>query len=99
MGARERHRWRLLTKKLTCSIHSFEELFSDKKFAKEKIALKHLRKAQRSLGQLNDGARGEMLAAELEQGGVHTPLQFLRPKREKRLLKKAFRAYRKLGKL
>ena len=42
IGARERHRLRLLNKKLTCSIDSFEDLFDDKKFARQKIALKHL---------------------------------------------------------
>jgi CHAD domain-containing protein len=99
MRARERHRLRLLNKKLTCSVGSFEDLFSDKKFAKQKIALKHLRKAQRFLGQLNDGDRGQALAAELEKSGVRTPLQFLRPKQEKRLLKKASQAYRKLNRL
>jgi len=99
IGARERHRLRLLNKKLTCSIDSFEDLFSEKKFAKQKTALKHLRKAQRFLGQLNDGARGRALAAELKESGVQTPLKFLRPKQEKRLLKKASQAYRKLNRL
>jgi CHAD domain-containing protein len=99
MNTRKRHRLRLLNKRLTCSIASFEDLFEDKKFSKQKIALKYLRKAQRFLGQLNDGARGEALAAELGASGVQTPLQFIKPKRKKRLLKKAFRAYRKLDKL
>jgi CHAD domain-containing protein len=99
MGARERHRLRLLNKKLAYSTDSFEDLFNDKRFAKQKIALKHLRKAQKFLGQLNDVARGQTLAAELEENGVQTPLQFLRPKRQKRLLKKASQAFRKLNKL
>jgi CHAD domain-containing protein len=99
MGAEKRHRLRLLNKKLTYSIDSFEDLFADKDFSKHKAALKPLRKAQRSLGQLNDGARGEALATELQQSGVQTLLQFLRPKRKKRLLKKASKAYRELGKL
>lgn len=99
MGTQKRHRLRLLNKKLTYSIDSFQDLFADKKFSKHKAALKPLRKAQRSLGQLNDGARGEVLATELQQRGVQTPLQFLRPRRKKRLLKKASKAYRKLNKL
>src|SRR5215472_5737238 len=99
MGTKKRHRLRLLNKKLTYSIDSFEDLFEDKKFAKQKAALKQLRKAQRSLGQLNDGARGEALAEELKRGGVQTEVQFLKPKREKRLLKRAAKAYRKLDKL
>jgi CHAD domain-containing protein len=99
MGTRKRHRLRLLNKKLTYSIDSFEDLFEDKKFFKQKLALKQLRKAQRSLGQLNDGARGEALAEELKRGGVTTEVRFLRKKREKRLLKKATKAYRKLDKV
>ena len=96
MGTKKRHRLRLLNKKLTYSIDSFEDLFEEKRFAKQKAALKQLRKAQRSLGQLNDGARGEALAEELKRGGVQTEIRFLKKKREKRLLKKAAKAYRKL---
>src|SRR6201995_5585790 len=99
MGAKKRHRLRLLNKKLTYSIDSFEDLFEDKKFAKQKAALKQLRKAQRSLGQLNDGARGEALADELKRRGVQTDVRFLRKKREKRLLKKAAKGYRRLDKV
>ena len=99
MGTKKRHRLRLFNKKLTYSIDSLEDLFADKTFAKQKTALKHLSKAQRSLGRLNDAARGNELAAELEEKGVQTPLTFLKPKRKKRLLKKATKAYRRLGKL
>jgi CHAD domain-containing protein len=95
MGTRKRHRLRLFNKKLSYSIDSLEDLFPDKKFSKQKSALKQLGKAQKSLGQLNDGAKGDEIAAKLEQKGV----EFLKPKRKKRLLKKATRAYRKLGKL
>jgi CHAD domain-containing protein len=99
MGTKKRHRLRLFNKKLTYSIDSLEDLYADKKFSKQKSALKQLSKAQKSLGQLNDGARGDELAAELAQKGVRTPLTFLKSKQEKRLLKKASEAYRKLGKL
>jgi CHAD domain-containing protein len=99
MGTKNRHRLRLLNKKLTYSIDSFDDLFEEKKFAKQKVVLKQLRKAQRSLGQLNDGARGEALAEELKRGGVQTGVRFLKKKREKRLLKKAAKAYRKLDKV
>ena len=40
MGTKKRHRLRLLNKKLTYSINSLEDLFADKKFAKQKAALK-----------------------------------------------------------
>jgi CHAD domain-containing protein len=99
MGTKERHGLRLLNKRLTYSIDSLEDLFADKRFSKQKTALKQLRKAQRSLGELNDGARGHALATELQQNGIQTPLQFLGPKRKKRLLKKAAKSYRKLGTL
>src|SRR5215813_509399 len=92
MGTKKRHRLRLFNKKLTYSIDSLEDLLADKEFSKQKTALKHLSKAQRSLGQLNDGAKGNELAAELEQKGVQTPVKFLKPKRKKQLLKKAKKA-------
>ena len=99
MGTKKRHRLRLLNKKLTYSIDSLEDLYADKNFSKQKTALKHLRKAQKSLGQLNDAARGHALAHELAQKGVQTPVEFLKPKRKKRLLEKASKAYHKLGTL
>ena len=99
MGTKKQHRLRLFNKKLTYSINSLEDLFDDKPFSKQKTALKHLRRAQRSLGQLNDDARGRQLAAELAQKGVKTPLDFMKPKQKKRLLKKASKAYRMLEKL
>jgi CHAD domain-containing protein len=99
MGTKKRHRLRLFNKKLTYSIDSLEDLYAEKKFSKQKTALKHLSKAQKSLGQLNDAARGNELANELEQKGVRTPVEFLKPKRRKQLLKKASKAYHKLGSL
>jgi CHAD domain-containing protein len=97
MGTKNRHRLRLLNKKLTYSIEFFEDLFPDKGFSRQKTALKYLRKAQRSLGQLNDDANGHSLAAALQRDGVPVPLQFLSAKREKRLIRTAAAAYRKLA--
>lgn len=99
MDTRKRHRLRLLNKKLCYSIEFFEDLFSDEKFANQQAALKYLRKAQKSLGQLNDDAKGHSLATELQQDGVDAALEFLSPKREMRLLKTATSAYRKLAAL
>jgi CHAD domain-containing protein len=96
MDTEKRHQLRLLNKKLSYSIEAFEDLFSDKRFSRQKAGLKHLRKAQRSLGQLNDDANGHALAAALQREGVSAPLQFLSPNREKRLLRTAAAAYRKL---
>ena len=89
MDAEKRHRLRLLNKKLSYSIEAFEDLFPDKRFSKLQAGLKHLRKAQRSLGQLNDDERGRALAATLQRDGVHAPWHFLGPKRKKRLLQNA----------
>src|SRR5258705_5904913 len=99
MDTRKRHRLRLLNKKLSYSIEFFEDLFPDKRFSRQQTALKHLRKAQRSLGQLNDDAKGHSLATALPPDGVHAPVQFLSPKRERRLLRTAAAAYRKLAAL
>ena len=99
LDTKKRHRLRLLNKKLTYSIEFFEDLFSDKRFSKQQAALKYLRQAQKSLGQLNDDANSRSLAAALQREGVEAPLRFLGPKREKRLLRRAAAAYRKLAKL
>jgi CHAD domain-containing protein len=99
MDPKKRHRLRLLNKKLSYSIESFEDLFANKRFSGQQAALKHLRKAQKSLGQLNDDAKGQSLAVTLQRDGVGAPLQFTGPKREKRLLRTAAAAYRKLAEL
>jgi CHAD domain-containing protein len=99
MDAGKRHRLRLQNKKLSYSIASLEDLFPDKNFSRQRMALKYLRKAQKSLGLLNDDATGHALAAALEQEGVEVPLQFLSHKREKRLIRAAAEAYGKLAAL
>lgn len=99
MGTAKRHRLRLLNKKLSYSIEAFEDLFSDRRFSRQKAGLKYLRQAQRSLGQMNDDANSHSLAAALQRDGVSAALQFLSPKREKRLLRTAAAAYRKLDAL
>ncbi|WP_291603526.1 CHAD domain-containing protein [Bradyrhizobium sp.] len=99
MNVNERHQLRLLNKRLTYSIESLQDLFSDKRFSKQKTALKHLRKAQRCLGQLNDAARGEALAAALYGEKSDAIPHFISRKREKRLLLTAATAYDKLDKL
>jgi CHAD domain-containing protein len=99
LDVEKRHRLRLLNKKLTYSIEFFEDLFPDKRFSRQQAALKYLRKAQKSLGQLNDDANSQSLATALQYEGVEAPLQFLGPKREKRRIRTAAAAYRKLAKL
>lgn len=98
IGARKRHRLRLLNKKLSYSIESLEDLFADKQFTGQEAALAYLRKAQKSLGQLNDDANGQSLTAALQDNRV-LPMPFTSPKRGKRLIRAAAAAYRKLAAL
>jgi CHAD domain-containing protein len=97
MSTKKRHRLRLLNKKLCYSIEFLKDLYPDKRFSKQPVALKHLRKAQRSLGRLNDDANRQSLVAALERDGVEVSLPFLGAKREKRLIRTAAEAYRKLA--
>ena len=99
MSTRKRHRLRLLNKKLSYSIEFFEGLFPDKGFAKQQAALKYLRRAKRSLGQLNDDANSQFLAAALQREGIEAPLKILTRKREKRLIRTTMAAYEKLAAL
>ncbi|TFV48079.1 CHAD domain-containing protein [Bradyrhizobium niftali] len=98
LDVEKRHRLRLLNKRLTYSIESLTDLFDDDTLTKQKSILKQLRKAQRSLGQLNDDARGQALAASLNGAGPEAGIRFLDRKREKKLLRTASTAYRKLDK-
>jgi CHAD domain-containing protein len=99
MNSRKRHRLRLLNKKLSYSMEFFEDLFPAKILARQQAGLKYLRKAQRSLGRLNDDVMGHSLASALRHDGVRARLDFLSPKREKRLLRSAAAAYQKLAAL
>jgi CHAD domain-containing protein len=99
MSPEKRHRLRLLNKKLTYSIDFFERLFAEKEFQRLQGEVKYLRKAQRSLGQLNDNANARSLAAALKGHDDRAMLHFLSAKREKRLLRSAATAYRKLAAL
>jgi CHAD domain-containing protein len=99
MGTKKRHRLRLMNKKLHYSIEFFGGLLFDKRASRQQAALKHLRKAQKSLGQLNDDAKGRSLATALKRGGVLVSKQLFGLEREKRLLRTATAAYRKLAAL
>lgn len=96
LDVEKRHKLRLLNKRLTYSIESLEDLFAGDSLAKQKSILKQLRKAQKSLGQLNDDARGQTLAASLNEAVPEAGIRFLNRKREKKLLRTASKAYRKL---
>lgn len=98
LDVEKRHKLRILNKRMTYSIESLQDLFADKSLTKQKSILKQLRRAQKSLGQLNDDARGQTLAASLNEAAPEAGIRFLDRKREKKLLRTASRAYRKLDK-
>jgi CHAD domain-containing protein len=99
-GIKKRHRLRLLNKKLNYAIASIADLISSDEMKKQQQATaKCLRKAQKSLGQLNDDARGRSLAATVGRGGALASEPFLSPKREKLLLRNAAAAYKRLAEL
>jgi CHAD domain-containing protein len=98
LDVEKRHKLRILNKRLTYSIESLEDLFGEKSLTKQKSILKQLRRAQKSLGQLNDDARGQTLAASLNEAVPEAGIRFLDRKRQKKLLQTASTAYRKLDK-
>jgi CHAD domain-containing protein len=98
-GARKRHRVRLANKRLSYAIESAAELAPPHETPARIAVLKHLRKAQRSLGQLNDDARFRALAAALSEDNMDESDLALQPKQKKRLLRKATSAYEELATL
>jgi len=99
IGTEKRHRVRLLNKRLSYAIESVAGLVSKRDVPRLQATLKVLRKAQRSLGQLNDDARCQSLATTLGQRGAGLSRMLLGPKREKRLIRAAAAAYEKLAEL
>lgn len=98
VGARKRHRVRLINKKLTYALDAIASLTPDETTPARQAASKKLRTAQKSLGQLNDDARYRALAKALQDGAHATPA-VLGSKRKKRLLHKAAEAYQEFAKL
>ena len=98
VGAAKRHRVRLINKKLTYALDAIASLVPDEAEPARQAALKQLRTAQKSLGQLNDDARYRALAKAVQDGVDATPA-VLGPKRKKRLLHKAAEAYQEFAKL
>lgn len=99
MSAKKRHRLRLFNKKCYYSVEFSKDLFRNRELVRQRAALKHLRQAQKALGQLNDDVKGQSLAAALQRDGVRPSPQFRGRKREKRLIERAAAAYRKLAAL
>jgi CHAD domain-containing protein len=98
LGTRKRHRVRLANKRLSYAIEATAELAPPEAPAREAI-LKLLRKAQKSLGQLNDDARRQALAAAFGEDAIDDSGLLLDGKQKKQLLRKAASAYDDLAEL
>jgi CHAD domain-containing protein len=99
LGAHKRHRLRLANKRLNYAIEAAEKLAPAGEAPVQQATLKLLRKAQRSLGQLNDDKRRRSLAAALGENNPDESGLLLHPKQKKRLLRKAVKAYDELARL
>jgi CHAD domain-containing protein len=98
LGPRKRHRVRLANKRLNYAIEAAMKLVPPSATPAQQAKLTLLRKAQKSLGQLNDDERRRPLAAalgaEADEGGL-----LLDARQKKRLLRKAVKAYDELAAL
>jgi CHAD domain-containing protein len=98
LGPKKRHRLRLKNKRLSYAIEAAANLVADSETQAHQAALKLLRKAQRSLGQLNDDTRRRSLALALGEDTTVSDL-LLKPKQKKQLLRKATEVYDELADL
>jgi CHAD domain-containing protein len=96
-GARKRHRVRLTNKRLSYALEAAEKLVSSGETPARQAMLKLLRKAQKSLGQLNDDARFRALMAALGENKINRSDLLLDARQKKRLLRKAVSAYEELA--
>ena len=93
VGANKRHRLRLANKRLNYAIEAAEKLAPASEKPAQLATIKLLRKAQKSLGQLNDDKRRRSLAAALGENKVEESDLLLDARQKKRLLRKAVNAY------
>jgi CHAD domain-containing protein len=97
VGAHKRHRVRLANKRLSYAIEQAERFAPPGETPAREATLKLLRKAQKSLGQLNDDARFRALAAALGEDKMDGNELALDARQRKRLLRKATSAYQELA--
>jgi CHAD domain-containing protein len=99
MGTKKRHRLRLANKRLRYSMEFLAGLLAGNS-SSMRTTLKHLRRAQDALGELNDASKRQTIAATLERNAVPPEeSQSLDRKRAKQLMRSAARAYRKMDPL
>ena len=99
VGTHKRHRIRLANKRLSYAIEAAASLAPPGEKVAQLATMKWLRKAQKSLGQLNDNQRRRSLAATLGENKVDESGLLLDAKQRKRLLRKAANAYDELARL
>jgi CHAD domain-containing protein len=76
MGAKTRHRLRLLNKKCYYSTEFFVDLFRNEALFRQRAALKHLRQAQKALGKLNAMQRAHRLQPPCAETAFARPCHF-----------------------
>ena len=103
MGKNKRHRLRLASKRLRYAIEFSQGTLAGDEFSKWLMTVKHLRKGQQILGELNDAEMRRRLAADLGslQGPASVrsrkPLKQVDRKKKGRLLRRAAVVYRKIA--
>jgi CHAD domain-containing protein len=99
LGTRKRHRVRLANKRLSYAIEAVAQLAPPSETPAREAILKLLRRAQKSLGQLNDDVRRQALAVAFGADASDEDRLLLSGKQKKRLLRKAAGAYEELAEL
>lgn len=103
MGKNKRHRLRLASKRLRYAIEFSQGTLASDEFSKWLMTVKHLRKGQQILGELNDAEMRRRLAADLAtlQGPASVRrrkmLKQVDRKKKGRLLRRAAVVYRKIA--
>jgi len=103
MGKHKRHRLRLASKRLRYAIEFSQGALPKDDLPKWQAIMKHLRKGQQILGELNDAEMRRSLATSLERAQQRAstsdrkPLKLLDPKKKSRLLRRAAIVYRKVA--
>jgi len=103
MGKNKRHRLRLATKRLRYAIEFSQGALPRDDLPKWRTIMRHLRKGQQILGELNDAEIRRSLSTRLERASQRTaasdgiPLNLLDRKEKGRLLRRAAIVYRKIA--
>jgi CHAD domain-containing protein len=99
VGAKKRHDVRLANKRVAYAIETTSSLIPESEIITQQAMLAALRKAQKSLGQLNDDERRRSLASTLGEDATGAPDLLLTPKQKRHLLRRAASAYEELDEI